>query len=84
MAKNFQLLIGGEWVDGDNGTSPVINPADESVVGEAPEASERQASDAAAAAQAAFPGWAATPARERAALLHAAAEKLKERRARSS
>ncbi|MBT5139985.1 MAG: aldehyde dehydrogenase family protein [Acidimicrobiaceae bacterium] len=82
MAKNYQLLIGGEWVDGENGTTPVLNPADESLVGEAPEASERQARDAAAAAQDAFPGWAATPARERAALLHAAAEKLKERRDR--
>ena len=30
MSKNYRLLIGGEWVDGANGTSRVVNPADES------------------------------------------------------
>ena len=29
MSKNYRLLIGGEWVDGANGTSPVINPKGE-------------------------------------------------------
>lgn len=80
MAKHYKLLIGGEWVDGANGTSQIINPADETVVGEVPEASVEQAAAAARAAQEALPGWAATPARERAALLHAATEKLAERR----
>ena len=37
--KQYQLLIGGEWVDGATGTSPIVNPATEEVVGEAPEAS---------------------------------------------
>ena len=27
--KRYRLLIGGEWVDGDEGTSPVVNPATE-------------------------------------------------------
>ena len=34
----FGLLIGGEWRDGSGGTYPVVNPATEEVVGEAPEA----------------------------------------------
>ena len=55
--KRYRLLIGGEWVDGDEGTSPVINPATEEVVGHAPEASIAQAEAAARAAQEAFPGW---------------------------
>ncbi len=80
MASKYQLLIGGEWVDGANGTSPVINPATEQIVDEVPEASVEQALAAARAAQEALPAWAATPARERAALLHAATEKLQQRR----
>ncbi len=80
MAKNHQLLIGGEWVDGDAGTSSIINPATETVVAEVPEASVAQADAAAAAAQAALPAWAATPPEERAALLRAAADRLAERR----
>ena len=76
MTKTYRLLINGEWVDGANGTTSIINPADGSVVGEAPEASVEQAAEAAAAAQAAFPVWAATPPAERAALLMKAAEAL--------
>lgn len=81
MSKTYRMLIGGDWVDGGNGTAQVVNPADETVVAEVPEASVEQAAAAARAAHEAFPAWAATPARERAALLHAATEKLAERRA---
>jgi acyl-CoA reductase-like NAD-dependent aldehyde dehydrogenase len=81
MAKHYRMLINGEWVDGDNGVHPIINPATEEVVGEAPEASVAQAEAAAAAAQAAFPGWWATPATERARLLDAVGQKLRERQA---
>ena len=59
----WKLLIGGELVDGDDGTSPIVNPATEEVVGEAPEASVDQALDAARAAQEAFPAWSAHPGR---------------------
>ncbi|NDE81597.1 MAG: aldehyde dehydrogenase family protein, partial [Actinobacteria bacterium] len=55
--KRYRLLIGGEWVDGAEGTSPVINPATEEIVGHAPEASVAQAEAAARAAQEAFPKW---------------------------
>jgi len=48
--KHHRLLIGGDWVDGDGGTSDVTNPATEEVVGQAPEASIEQAHAAARAA----------------------------------
>ncbi len=66
---DWKLLIGGELVAGEAGTAPIVNPATEEVVGEAPEASVAQAQEAARAAQEAFPAWSATPAEERAALL---------------
>jgi acyl-CoA reductase-like NAD-dependent aldehyde dehydrogenase len=77
--RAWKLLIDGELVDGANGTAPIVNPATEEVVGHAPEASVDQALDAARAAQAAFPAWAATPVDERARLLRAVTEKLSRR-----
>lgn len=74
--KQYRLLIGGEWVDGAGGTYPIVDPATEQVVGEAPEASVQQALDAARAAQDAFPAWSRTPAAERARLLGIVAERL--------
>ncbi len=79
MAKHYRMLIGGQWVEGAAGTTPIVNPATEEIVGEAPEASAAQAQDAARAAQEAFPAWAATPAAERARLLQAAGARLAER-----
>ncbi|CAB4863621.1 unannotated protein [freshwater metagenome] len=79
MSKHYRMLIGGEWVDGANGTYSIVNPATEQVVGEAPEASVDQALAAARAAQEAFPKWAATPPAERARLLAAVSDKLRER-----
>ena len=77
MAKHYRLLIGGEWVDGDNGSYDIINPATEQVVGQAPEASAEQALAAARAAQEAFPKWWRTPVEERARLLAAVTERLR-------
>jgi acyl-CoA reductase-like NAD-dependent aldehyde dehydrogenase len=79
MGKHYRLLIGGEWVDGADGTYEVINPATEEVVGFAPEASEEQARSAARAAREAFPSWAATAPAERARLLQAVTEQLRAR-----
>ncbi len=72
-----QLLIDGKWVDAGDGTYDVVNPATEEVVGQAPNASATDADAAAAAARAAFPAWAATPAEERLALLKAAATAIR-------
>src|SRR5438046_6927926 len=74
----WKLLIAGELVAGEAGTAPIVNPATEQVVGEAPEASVAQAQEAARAAQEAFPAWSATSAEDRAALLKAAASRLEE------
>ena len=74
------LHIDGERVAGAAGTYPVIDPATEALVGEAPEASAAQAEDAARAAAAAFASWSSTAPEERARLLDRAAELLDERR----
>lgn len=79
MAKHYRMLIGGAWVDGAAGSHPIINPATEEVVGEAPQASVEQAEAAAQAARDAFPGWWATPPVERSRLLQAVADRLRER-----
>ncbi|HEV3132408.1 MAG TPA: aldehyde dehydrogenase family protein, partial [Acidimicrobiales bacterium] len=72
-----QLLIGGKWVEAGNGTYGITNPATETLVGQAPDASVGDAADAAAAARQAFPAWAATPVEERLALLKAAAAAIR-------
>lgn len=74
-----KLLIGGEWVDGADGGYDVINPANEEVVGVAPEASTQQALDAARAAQEAFPAWSQSSPDFRANLLQKVADAMKDR-----
>src|ERR1051325_10841431 len=75
----YRLLIGGERVEGSAGGYEVLNPATETVVGEAPEASTAQVEQAAAAAAEAFPAWSRTKPEERAELLNRAADLLRER-----
>jgi phenylacetaldehyde dehydrogenase len=72
----YGQLIGGEWVAGGSGTYPVVNPATEQVIAEAPEGSAADVNRAVAAARAAQPGWEATPVEERAALMRALADRL--------
>jgi acyl-CoA reductase-like NAD-dependent aldehyde dehydrogenase len=78
-SDGYRLLIGGEWVAAGDGTYPIVNPATEEVVGEAPNASVADAEDAAAAAAEAFPAWSRTSPEERAALLRRAADLLEGR-----
>jgi len=70
----YRLFIDGAWRDAGDGTYPIVNPATEEVVGEAPNASVQDALDAAAAAREAFPAWSRTSPEERAALLDGAAD----------
>src|SRR5262245_23453309 len=58
-------------------TIPVINPANETVIGEVTRGTARHAADAVDAARAAFRKWRWVPAIERAAMLHAVAAKLR-------
>jgi acyl-CoA reductase-like NAD-dependent aldehyde dehydrogenase len=74
-----QLLIGGDWADGGDGTYDIVNPATETVVDAAPEASVAQALDAARAAREAFDGWSRTKPEVRAELLAKAADAIKAR-----
>jgi len=75
-----RMLIGGEWVaDGGNGTMPVINPANETLLGDCPKVSPQQLDAALAAADEAFPRWAATPGAQRHRILQRAAQLLRER-----
>jgi phenylacetaldehyde dehydrogenase len=77
--ERFSLWIGGDRVDGSNGTYEVVNPATEEVVGLAPEAAAADARQAATAAAEAFPDWSQTTPDERARLLDRAADLLEQR-----
>ncbi|NLD77876.1 MAG: aldehyde dehydrogenase family protein, partial [Acidimicrobiales bacterium] len=78
-SDGYQLLIGGEKVDGASGYD-VINPATEQVVGVAPNASVEQAEAACAAARDAFDDWSRTPMAERCAILDRIADVLEANR----
>jgi aldehyde dehydrogenase (NAD+) len=65
----YTMTIGGKGVAGA-GSFDVLNPANETVIGQAPDCSREQLDEAVAAARAAFPAWRATPiAKRREALL---------------
>lgn len=49
-----RLYIGGKWIDPDSGRYDVVNPATETVIGTAPDASVAQVQQAVCAARAAF------------------------------
>ncbi|WP_077192721.1 aldehyde dehydrogenase family protein [Streptomyces lydicus] len=71
-----RLFVGGDWVAPAGGHYEVIDPATETVVGLAPEATRAQVHEAAAAARAAFAAWSGTAPEERAAILDRAADVL--------
>jgi succinate-semialdehyde dehydrogenase/glutarate-semialdehyde dehydrogenase len=74
LLKNPDLLvtkayIGGQWVDGDNGTFEVTNPARGDVIAEVANVSRAQVAGAIAQAEAAQKEWAKLTGKERAAIL---------------
>ncbi|ANP57172.1 aldehyde dehydrogenase [Streptomyces griseochromogenes] len=73
------MFVGGAWVEPDSGYYPVIDPATEETVGQAPEASVAQVRAACAAAREAFGAWSRTRPEERAAVLGRAAEIIRGR-----
>jgi aldehyde dehydrogenase (NAD+) len=79
--ESCKNLIGGEWVGAsDHASFETRNPAHvDEVLAVFPSATAADAAQAAAAAAEAFPGWAATPAPARGAILFKAAELLTER-----
>jgi acyl-CoA reductase-like NAD-dependent aldehyde dehydrogenase len=72
-----RLLIRGERVAGEGATLAVENPATEETVAEVGAASPDQLDAAIAGAREAARGWAATPAVERAELLHEVANRMR-------
>ncbi|KQV79593.1 aldehyde dehydrogenase [Rhizobium sp. Root1220] len=76
--NQFALLINGRLVSGV-AKLDVINPATEEVLAESPRADRAQLNEAIDAAKLAFPTWAATPVRERGALLGRLADTLEGR-----
>ncbi len=80
LGQRYNPIINGESVETD-AVVESVNPAKPSeIVGKLSLASQDQADQAIAAAKVAFPAWAATPAKERAAILRRAAEIMEARR----
>jgi len=80
MQVRDQLYINGQWAaPKGNKSIDVINASTEEVMGRIPEGGEADVNAAVAAARAAFDGWAATSAAERAAFLQKIHEGLKAR-----
>jgi succinate-semialdehyde dehydrogenase/glutarate-semialdehyde dehydrogenase len=79
--KDGLLYVNGEWMAAKSDKwINVENPATGQIVGKVPSADALETRFAVAAAKAAFPLWAALPAKERAGYLMAAGQKLMERR----
>lgn len=78
MTRAFHMLINGEAQDGAT-SFDVINPATGEAFARCPKADAALLDKAVAAAKAAFPAWAATPAEERAAKVLALADALEAR-----
>jgi acyl-CoA reductase-like NAD-dependent aldehyde dehydrogenase len=74
---DYTLTIDGKSVAGA-ATFDVLNPANETVIGQAPDCSRAQLDEAVAAARRAFPKWTATPIEERRAKLLALSAKIAE------
>lgn len=62
--KTYKMLIGGKLVGGTD-SMPVINPATEDVIANAPDCTRSEMDQAVAAAKKAFPSWSATPIEQR-------------------
>lgn len=79
LGKRYQMLINGEWVDGDGSfenRSPINT---DWLLGVFARGSADHVDQAVAAAAAAFPAWRATPWSERCALLNKVADLISER-----
>ncbi|MHA6196026.1 aldehyde dehydrogenase family protein [Pseudomonas wadenswilerensis] len=73
---DFQLVIDGARVPGDNGAFAVINPASGAPFAQCPAASLEQLNSAVDAARRAFAGWRASSTEQRRNALHKAADDM--------
>jgi succinate-semialdehyde dehydrogenase / glutarate-semialdehyde dehydrogenase len=74
----LRLLIGNEWLTRSSG-EPVINPADEEIIGIVPHATAADLDAAVAAAQQGFRIWRRTAPAQRAQVMQRAVELIRER-----
>ncbi|MCB5182842.1 aldehyde dehydrogenase family protein [Streptomyces antimicrobicus] len=82
MKAHDGMYIGGAWVPASGADRiQVVDPADEQVIAEVPAGTAEDVDAAVRAARGAFPGWAATPPAERAALVGALRDVLLARKA---
>ena len=79
VGREPAMYIGGSWVTAEE-TRPVINPADESVIAEVPEADADHVGRALDAARTAQKAWARKTGVERGAVLRAIADGIRARR----
>jgi acyl-CoA reductase-like NAD-dependent aldehyde dehydrogenase len=81
MADEYRMLIGGEWLTSESGvTFDATSPSTGEVIGSIPEGTRGDAQRAIAAANVAWPGWAALSAFDRAAAMRRIAAAIDERR----
>jgi acyl-CoA reductase-like NAD-dependent aldehyde dehydrogenase len=81
MADAYRMLIGGEWLASESGvTFDATSPSTGEVIGSIPEGTRSDAQRAIAAANEAWPRWAALSAFDRAAAMRRVAAAIDERR----
>ncbi|MBP6379747.1 MAG: aldehyde dehydrogenase family protein [Sphingorhabdus sp.] len=73
--SDYRMLIGGK-LDAGSASFDVVNPANEQVIGQAPDATPEDLDRAVAAARAAFPAWSALPIEKRREYLNAMAQAI--------
>ncbi len=79
--RDYSMVIGGEWTDSEGGGRlEATSPATGESIGTVPEGTRDDASRAIASANAAWRGWAAVSAFDRAAALGRVADLIEERR----
>lgn len=80
-ARDFQMLIGGELVESESGLwIESVNPATEEILGRVPAGNDADVQRAVTAARSAFLEWAGLEPLQRARLLHALAQRVREER----
>jgi succinate-semialdehyde dehydrogenase / glutarate-semialdehyde dehydrogenase len=75
---DLKLFIDGVWKSADAGHT-VVNPVDASPIAEVPYATKADLDEALAASERAWPQWRSTDVEKRGAILHKAAQLLRER-----
>ncbi|MBB4080531.1 lactaldehyde dehydrogenase/glycolaldehyde dehydrogenase [Lewinella aquimaris] len=78
--KNFKLYIDGKWTPGSGGTDTITNPANGETVGSVSVATAADVTKALEAARVAQVSWRRMPNKQRADLIRAFSEKIKEHR----